>query len=354
MRRPAATRKAISALALGLFLAGAVSGCGTPAAPQIVGQMTAAFEKLTDYQATLDLKYTLAGQDQTVEIKQSFKKPDRHRLEFLAPAELKGQLTVFNGQTMWTYSPSDNEVLVFTQAGEEVVGQDQRSLISGVLDSLKSAESVRAAGRGRIEGRFAYILEVTPATPKGDDLVSLLKVWVDRATWLPLKVETYNGAGKLVSSALYKDVKENSGLADDLFKFTPPQGANVTQGGALPAVVSIEQARSAANFGLKQPTYLPAGLSLLQISRIGSGADVAIVFEYGRGEAATLSISENKAIPGATDMPGMKPTDLGGLSAEVIQTDEFSSVHWVVGGVEISMTSNLPLDELGKVARSIR
>ncbi len=354
MRRSTATRNVLAAVSLGVFLSVAVSGCGAPAAPQIVGQMTAAFEKLTDYQATLDLKYTLAGQDQTVEIKQSFKKPNRHRLEFLAPAELKGQLTVFDGETMWTYSPLDKEVLVFDQAGEEVVGQDQRSLISGVLDSVRSAESVKATGRGRIEGRSAYILEVTPSTPKGDDLVSLLKVWVDGATWLPLKVEAYNGAGKVVSSALYKDVKVNSGLADDLFKFTPPQGTMVTQGGALPEVVTLEEARSAAGFGLKQPTYLPAGLSLMQVSRVGSGADLTIVFDYGNGEDSSLTISENKAIAGATTMPGTKPTDLGGLSADVIQSDEFSIVHWVVGGIEVSMTSNLPLDELGKVARSIR
>lgn len=353
MRRSTAVRHVLAAVGFGLFLTVAVGGCGAPAAPDIVARMTAAFEKLSDYQVTLELKYTLADQDQAVEIEQSFKKPNLHRLEFLAPDELKGQLTVYDGETMWTYSPTDDEVLVFTQAGEEAVGQDQRMLIPGVLDSVRSAQSVRSVGRAQVEGRSAYALELTPSTAQGD-LVGRLKVWVDRGTWLPLKVETYDGAGKLVSSAVYKDIKVDSSLADELFEFTAPEGATVIQGGAMPEVISLEQARNSADFGLKQPAYLPAGVSLAQVSRIGSGADLTIMLDYGRGEEPVLSINENRATPGATDMPGVALTDLGGLSAEVIQSDEFSSVHWVAGGVEISMTSNLPLDELGKIARSIR
>ncbi len=355
VRRSPPARGVLLVMAAAALVAVSLGGCGNPPAAQIIDRMNASYEQLNDYQGVLDLKYTLGGNgnDQVVEIKQSFKKPDRHRLEFLAPAELKGQLTVFDGQTMWNYNPQDNEVTVFEQAAGDTVGQDQKTLISGVIDLIKTAKAVGVAGRGHVEGRSAYILELTSVAAEGDDPVSSQKIWIDRQTWLPLKVEAYNSAGKAVSSAVYKQVKVNAGLGDDLFRFTVPQGAKVTQGGAMLEVISLDQARKAASFSLVLPAYLPSGTSLLQVSRVGSGTDLTIVLDYGRDES-TLTISENKVLPGAVPMPGIKPMNLGGLSVEVIQSDEFSIVHWTVGDVEVSMTSNLPLEELGKVARSVR
>lgn len=354
MARPFHARRLILRIAAvtGLLIVG-LAGCAIPPAAGIVDRAYASFDRLADYQAILELRYTLGGDDQALEIKQAFKKPDRYRLEFLAPPELKGQVTVFDGRTMWFYSPQDNEVTVFEGAGEDTVGQDQKSLFPGIIDGLRAAGSIKTVGRGRVDNRSAYILELADAAQAGDDPVARRRVWIDRETWLPLKVEAYDASGKRISAAVYRDVKVNVGLADDLFEFTIPEGVRVTEGGVMPEVVTLDEARKAVGFSLLEPSYLPAGVSLRQVSRVGSGADLTIVLDYGQGNS-TLTISENRVVPGAGPMPGTSPTNLGGLSAEVIQSGEFSIVHWITGDVELSMTGNLPLDELGRIARSMR
>lgn len=330
-----------------------VTSCGSLPADEIVRQAVDSYDKLRDYQGVVELRYSLAGAGQTVEIRQSFKKPDKHRLEFLSPEEIKGQATVFNGQTMWLYDPQDNEVIVFERAGRDIVGEDQRTLFSGIIAEINGAAAVKVAGRARLDGRPAYILELTPPNPRDQGFVQEEKVWLDGGTWLPLKVEAYDDTGKVVSSAVYKQVKVNTGLADDLFEMAAPEGATIVQGGAEPQVITIDEARQAVGFKLLVPSYLPAGLSPGQISRVGSGSDLAVVLDYSN-EQTSLSITENRALPGAVGPPGMKQVDLGGMSVEVIQSDDFSIVHWISADVEFSITSNLALDEVGKIARSLR
>ncbi|HEY3315483.1 MAG TPA: outer membrane lipoprotein carrier protein LolA [Bacillota bacterium] len=343
-------RLAVAAVAALVVFAAA--GCGTPPTADLIRQMTAGFEKLQDYQGVLEVQYSLAGAGQTVQIRQSFKKPARYRLEFLAPEEIKGQLTVFDGQTMWFYNPQDNEVTVFEQAGEDVTGQDQKALLSGVVGEVSRATAVKVAGRARVVGRPAYLVELTPPGPKGEDVVQRERVWVDRQTWLPLKVEAYNAGGAVISAATYTQVKVDAGLPDELFRFSPPQGAEVIQGGAMPEAITLERARQLAGFKLLLPAYTPAGFSLVQVSRVGSGQDLSILLDYSQ-EKASLSITENKAIPGAVALPGMRPMDLGGLPVEVIQSEEFSIIHWIVGDVELAITSDLSLEEIGRIARSL-
>ncbi len=340
-------------LVVGLALGLVTAGCAGPSAEELVREMSLSAEQLQDYEAVLALTYSFAASDETREIRQSFKRPNLHRLEFLSPPEFKGQLTVYDGQTLWSYSPQDNEVIVFEGNAEDAAGQDQRSLISGVVEQVKEAAGVKLAGRGKVDGRSTYVLEITPSTPKSEGLVVREKVWVDRQDWLPLKVESYNSAGKLVMSAVYTQIKVNSGLDDGLFTFSVPSGADVIQGGAEPQEITIEEARLSSGFTLLLPAHLPTGTSLFQVTRVGTGPDVQILLDYG-SDQNNLSITENKAQPGATPMPGLTPTDLGGLAVELIQSEDFSILHWTVGDVELTITSNLALEELGKIARSMR
>ena len=128
------------------------------------------------------------------------------------------QTMVSDGDTLWTYAPRNQQVLV-----------DQADTTGGIsrpdqlfLRYFKEADA-ELLGSGEIAGRECYHLHLVP---REVGTIDFLQVWVDKSTWLAYQLEVTDSGGV---QTLYRftDVCMNEGLVDSLFVFQVPEDVEV-------------------------------------------------------------------------------------------------------------------------------
>lgn len=142
------------------------------------------------------------------------KRPGRMRWEYQKP---EPKLFVSDGRTWYFYVPSERQVVVKEQAGDR---RAPALLLAGgsIAEQFAPALEVGVAGRPRLR------LRPRAADPDIDRVYVDLDA-SDRITGL----EVHDVQGN-ISRFRFEELRENRGLADELFRFRVPQGVEVIAG----------------------------------------------------------------------------------------------------------------------------
>lgn len=202
-------------LAAGLLLAAAAP----PAAPDVVGRIEARYRGLRSLQGRYLQTATLqaAGHTERATGKFFLKRPAMMRWEQESP---EPRLLVTDGTTLWTYSPLDRQA-VSQPVGPALQASPSLHFLSGMatLGATFTVASILEDPAGD-----ALFVSLTPKT--ADPAVRRLILRVLRRTALVDRltvVDAYENSTVLEFSA----VRENPGLPDRLFRFSPPPGTDV-------------------------------------------------------------------------------------------------------------------------------
>ena len=208
-----------------------------PSASALLGQMHQA-EAHAHYVATV--QFVRAGSSpMTMRV---YRSGLQRRVEWTAPALLKGDLLVDNGQALWRYEKAEN------------VAFKVRSLVAEEAVSHPAPETSKAklVGSQTAAGRAAWVVSVQ--RPRGGQR----KVWIDKATKVRLRSESYNAQGQRVELQSLQSVSFGT-QPSGKFSFATPAGAEVTRTqGTL--YTRLNAARKGATW-LRAPEYVPAGYS---------------------------------------------------------------------------------------------
>jgi outer membrane lipoprotein-sorting protein len=118
---------------------------------------------------------------------------------------------IYDGSTLWMYLPKSNR---HASVPSDRVTPNDRALghFQPGFDALGEARLLReesiAAGGGAAAECYVLRFELNAET-----------VWVDKSRFYILREDS------ATSSTIFKTVRLNEPLPDDLFKFVPPQGA---------------------------------------------------------------------------------------------------------------------------------
>jgi outer membrane lipoprotein-sorting protein len=346
----------------GLSLLVAISlllvGCdGGPTAEEIVAKMKEVEASTEDAHAVLVIDIQGQGVDQNLAVEVWEKKPDKFRAEVLESndPDYAGAVTVVDGQQVWMYQPSQNEVVV----GE--VGSDEPSSpremireVDKVIQRALDTSEVNLVGEEDVAGRKTYKLELTPTENEDAFLPagSTATLWVDQEDWFVLQAEL---SGDLLGNGLMsvQSFELNTGLEDSLFQFDIPEGAKVTDmEDKRPTPITLDEARARAGFPLLLPGYLPEGVTLIDVLAMGE----AIILRY---DHSPISFT---IIQGSGD--DTMPLPVGSQQSEVtvrgqtatLFSDGASSnlLTWTENGVVITIAGHISQDEILKVAESLQ
>jgi outer membrane lipoprotein carrier protein len=212
---------------------GPASPQGSPAASQAVPPAPAAtdaeailrraetaYDAIRTLQANFvqDLSVPLLNSTQRSRGELFVRKPDRFLMRFSDPA---GDVVVTDGTHLWMYYPStDPRQVVRTSAGE---GGQQLDLQREFLSNPTARYRAVLNGTESVGGRTAHVLTLTPRTASPYERV---RIWVDAQDHLVRRfeiIETNESVRRLELSNL----RPNAALSDQLFRFTPPAGAQV-------------------------------------------------------------------------------------------------------------------------------
>ncbi len=231
-----------------LMAAVSAYAAGALTATDIIDRMDNVVAGLNDLAATITVQtYKGGAVSLTQRMRLALEQPDKMRLEYLAPEYLAGNVTLIVGDRMWMYiaalgkwfekdlsalSPAEQPWLMF------------RNILRGVRSELDDYTFTRLEDEGD-----AYHIRGLPANKAA--VYGRIDLWVDPRTFvpvrrtlydmdgdllvdarfldatavadgvtLPLRIETYNGDGELMSVISYGKVAVNAGLSESLF--VPP------------------------------------------------------------------------------------------------------------------------------------
>ncbi len=148
------------------------------------------------------------------------REPDRFLMDFSDPA---GDLIVSDGRWFWMYFPSVDakQVIRTPRRGQ---GLDLKAQFIG--DPVERFD-YEYHGRETFRGREAHVFTLAPREPVG---YRRMKVWIDAEDWLVRRFEIHEDNGNVRHMEL-RNVVVNPELPDELFEFTPPEGAIVVERG---------------------------------------------------------------------------------------------------------------------------
>ncbi len=266
--------------------------------------------------------------------------PDRTRLEYLAAGNQPQRIVVITGRTQMEYVPSRNEVLV-----RPAPETDEEALRRQILPQILANYAVTFEGTQQVAGREARVVDVRsqfPGRPR-------LRIWIDTATRLILRVEKYRPDGALREASAFISIQLNPALSPDLFVLTPPPGAQVQtrRGGSnLP----IDQIARRVGFTPRLPAYLPAGYQPVRSGVVTVRGRPTAAFAFSDG-VSTLTLFESLGAEGAP--PNGKRVRIGAAQGTLSQRGVATLLHWNSGGISYTLVGDLRQEELVRVAASI-
>ncbi|MFJ6937195.1 outer membrane lipoprotein carrier protein LolA [Streptomyces sp. NPDC101132] len=255
--------------------------------------------------------------------------PDRQKLTFVdGPDEYS---LIHNGKDVWGYDSKSNQVFHDTEEAHE--GGPRHKTADRVPATPKeiAQEALKAAGpttavsvgdTAQVAGRDAYQLVLTPK--QSGSTIGSVKIAVDGKNGTPLRVQVLSSeGGKPILDAGFTKV-DFSKPAADTFSFTPPKGAQVTEGKDAEKEFGKDGKHGKAGHeeALKRLESLPGLGGLTEGLAGGAGAEGGETKVIGEGWAtiAEISVPGGKglnAVKGEKDVPKQAQTFLDSIGDKV-------------------------------------
>lgn len=286
---------------------------------------------------------------------------------------LVGTELVHDGDTFWLYNPKENKVVtgkISEIKSGDVGAQDptaqmlqMQEMLQRILDGSDvtiESESEQVAGRDTRKIKL---------TPKPDTAQQLqlgsainTNLWIDKATDLPVKAVVDAGdLGHIEATAESLDL--NQPIADAVFTFTPPAGAEIVNAADLakqarPQVTNLADAKAQASFPVLAPATLPDGVQLDGVQALKLRGE-SIVQNYSG--ALVFSVVQSKGgFPGDEQAPagaqaqtvtvrGQQGTLITGGGAE-----GGTLLRWQENGVTFVVAGTLSADQALQIAEALK
>lgn len=208
-----------SLLLCGLAGTAAFAPCRAAAitGPAVIERMQDRFARARTYQAHFEKQFYWAVLDKGMARQGRIytRKPGQFRVELD-----DGDLVVADGQAIWAYSKANNQVLV-TPYREEL--RTPWEILVEYAQGYQPVAVEEVSG----DGRRAYLVTLQPrADAPLPTRLKRMRVWVDGKEWHLLRLEQVE-ANDDVRTYILRDHRTDQDLEDGLFRFTPPDGAEV-------------------------------------------------------------------------------------------------------------------------------
>lgn len=327
---------------------GVFAGCLGLSNEQIVSEVQKKYTDLKDYKGQMVMTISLEGNQETTEMNFIYKLPDKFEQKYLTGL-LKGNIVVSNGSTTWVYDSQANDVTITAFSRE-----DRKPVIDFgpyILEMHKIFD-IQHFDSERIGDREVFILDMIPKNSTNKTILKQ-KLWIDKETWMPLRIENYDKIGKPVITIEYRNLEINTGVQDDDFNFQIPPGTKIITK-ELPQFkeMTIEEARKAVNFTIIIPDY-PSGINRPDRVTLSKYDDVqSVSFNYKIGNE-TLLIRESNP-PLEYSKTGLETIIINGKNATYLESGYRKILFWTEKNLSFAISGTISKEELVKGAESIK
>ncbi len=213
------------ALYIALLLVVSTAYAAAPDLQTVAKAVDEHYNRLRSLQAEFTEIYRGAGIDRTESGTLWLKKPGKMRWEYRSPRD---KLFLSDGKDAWFYLPGDK------QARKTPVRklEDLRSPLGFLLGKTRLEKELQGLG---------FAPDLAPVTPGNRVLRGVPKNMAERVIQVLLEITPDNRISRIVIDEVdgstteyrFREQKENVGIADERFRFTPPPGVEAIDGQVL-------------------------------------------------------------------------------------------------------------------------
>lgn len=217
------------------------------------------------------------GRESRTEQIVKFKRPNRLRIEYLAPPRLKGDVVVDDGTRLRRFVRALGIVEEGPSPPRGFSGRQRPELERALR---RGALSVSLEGEETVAGRRAWVVTLAPRAPGRPGR----KLWLDQEHGLPLRVRQ-TGPGGRVTDTFFQRITFGVTLDDREFVLEAPEGTPVVPR-ARGRAVSLPEAEKIAeqHWGrLYQIRSLPPGIALRSVRLLELDGKPVLHLRYGNG-----------------------------------------------------------------------
>lgn len=269
------------------------------------------------------------GKNHSVKIRTYNKKPDKSRIEYKS-APITGVVVYGSNESVKQCNPGK---------GKSIQAQTPLCMnAASKKDLFISNHIAYKTGNAKIANRNAFMVDLKSKAGKLQK-----RLWIDSYTYVTLRTDSYNGAGKLMSSTKFTNIKYVSSIPDSMFidqtrKYNKECYMN------FESVNSITDLSTKSGFKVLTPSYIPKGYKiegyrLYHCERI-NGMKTAFI-RYTNGISG-ISIFQNKCSNARHGMCMTNKSDMG------------NSASLSIKGINASAIGSLDTKELKKMLQSLR
>jgi sigma-E factor negative regulatory protein RseB len=248
----------------------------------------------------------------------------------------RGQQTLIQTAPLPSMAFPPNRAATADPDGDDDAGQRDPEGIMTVTSQMVALVGenylVSLAGRGQVAGRPAQELVL-----RHRDGRLAARFWLDTATKLPLRRETYGRSAQMVSEDVFMSLKLGSPGAA-----AAPRSTAVA-GGKLLATAQLARLRAA---GWPLPAYLPGQLSLVRASETGSPGGAVMDLAYSDGLSVISLFVQRGHLP--AQLSGWSKVALRGDRVYASGPDQ-RSVAWSARGFVYTLIADAPDQTLDQV-----
>jgi outer membrane lipoprotein-sorting protein len=224
------TRKIWLAALLGLSAAGAShlwarQNAGTATIESVLAIMDKSASDFKSLTADLEnTKYTEVVKDSSTETGRILvRKDQKMRIEILKP-DPRTILRV--GDSLFVYTPKIKRVEEY-DLGKNRAMVDQYVLLGFGTKSQNMLKSydVKLTGEEQLDGRKAFLLELTPKSEDMRRQITKIQMWIDQSSWLPIQQKFFETGGGDYIQFHYLNMTKNLKINDSRFKQDWPKDA---------------------------------------------------------------------------------------------------------------------------------
>jgi len=313
-------------------------GCGPKSSGDVADDLAKQVEKMSGYKSKASLSVQAGKTPQEYEVEVWHKKPNFYRISLTSKQRNITQIILRNNEGVFVLTPHLNKSFRFQSEWPEKHGQVY--LYESLAKSIISDTARKFQGEGE-----QYAFEVK-ADYQSRSLTTQ-KIMLNKSLE-PVRVDVMDSNMNPMVTVQYNSFELNPKFDEDAFDKERNMQAAILD--SVPVIAEASAENQERSFGVIEPNYLPKGVTLKGIDKVNDEDGVQIVLTYTGAYPFTLI--ENKSRSAAVSFVSGEPVDLG-YTVGIMVGDVNKTLRWDYEGVEYTLSSGMPAEEMVEVAKSM-
>jgi outer membrane lipoprotein-sorting protein len=246
----------------------------------------------------------------------------RYRIVYLNPVDAHGRIEIADGTWRQTYLPPTHTVVKTRVIDPPLTAANADARIARIRQRYRLRLEPKPE---QIEGRQADRLEIRPRKPDRP----WQRLWIDRATGLILRRESYRSDGVQVAVSYWRNL-HFGGASPTALHWTPPPGARVDTSAAKTSF-RLSEARALAGSWAALPASLGDGFAFASARLVTARGSNGLYCQYSDGlnTVSLIQIAGSRPIStGAQDSPNVHSARIGTTKAQVASRGSMTVLSW--------------------------